>query len=180
MKPWQYKLLLAVSAILISPLAQAHSNSLSTGLLAGLSHPLLGLDHLVALIMAGLLMGKLASARYLALGGFLLALGVGATAGILLGAQPWVEGAILLSIPVFLALQWAREKAQLKIATTVMGMFMVAHGWAHGVEMTGMNTSFIVGFLLSSAMIIGLSSLLGSTLSSHMKANKKAATTSHA
>ena len=174
MRPWQFKLwqksLLGVSAVLISPLAQAHDGSLSSGLLAGLGHPLSGVDHLVALLLAGLLLGRLVTGRrLLTLGGFLLALGLGAAGGIFLGTQLWVEAAILLSLPVFLALQWLRDNVQLQVAGAVVGVFMVAHGWAHGVEMTGMNAAFIFGFLLTSAIIMGLSCLFGVALYSRKK-----------
>jgi len=164
------KSLLGVSALLMSPLAQAHDNSLSTGLFAGLGHPLSGVDHLVALILAGLLLGRLVSGRRsLVMSGFLLALGLGAAGGIILGAQLWVEAAILLSLPVFLALQWLKGSIRLQVACAVVGVFMVAHGWAHGVEMTGMNAAFVFGFLLTSATTMGLSCLFGIALFSCVK-----------
>jgi len=175
MKTWQ-KLLLTVSAVLISPLAQAHDNSLSTGLLAGLGHPLLGIDHLLALVLAGLLLARLTAGKQIAFGGLLFALGLGAAGGMMLGTQMWVEAAILLSLPVFVALQWARTR--LKTATTVAGIFMLAHGWAHGIEMADINTAFIFGFLLTSAMIMGLSGLLSTALYSRMKT--RTITTNHA
>jgi len=170
-KTWQ-KSLFAIGVILISPLAQAHDNSLSTGLLAGLSHPLLGVDHLVALVLAGLLLGRLTSGKQSALGGLLLALGLGAAGGAMLGAQMWIEAAILLSLPIFFALQWA--STQLKTATMVMGIFMLAHGWAHGVEMANMNMAFIAGFLWTSAITMAASSLLGAALHSRIQARTSA------
>ncbi len=165
MKHW-HKLLFIAGAVLLSPQALAHDNSLSTGLLAGLSHPLTGADHFLALMLAGLLAGRLIRGRRLALGGLLLALGLGAGAGILLGAQAWTEGAILLSVPVFFALQWIRQAGLMKAAMIIMSLFMIAHGWAHGVEMGGMDKSFVLGFLLTSAAVMGLFSLLGAALKS--------------
>lgn len=165
-----HKLVITLGAILVSPLAQAHNNSLSTGLLAGLAHPLTGLDHLAALILSGILIGRLASSRRLALGGLLCALGLGAAGGYLLGAQAVVEGVILLSLPVFLALQWLRKPAQVKSGVAVMSLFMVAHGWAHGVEMSGMVQGFIPGFLLTSATVTGLSALVSATVRARFSA----------
>lgn len=165
MKHW-HKLLFISGAVLLSPQAQAHINSLSTGLLAGIIHPLSGADHFLALMLAGLLSGRLIHGRYLALFGLLLALGLGAGAGILLGAQAWTEGAILLSVPVFFALQWIKQDGHMKAAMIIMSLFMIAHGWAHGVEMGDMDKSFILGFLLTSATVMGLFSLLGAALKS--------------
>ncbi len=169
-----HKLVITLGAILVSPLAQAHNNGLSTGLLAGLGHPLTGLDHLAALILSGILIGRLTSSRRLALGGLLCTLGLGAVAGNLLGAQAAVEGAILLSLPVFLALQWLRQPGQVKSGVAVMGLFMVAHGWAHGVEMGAMAQGFIPGFLLTSAAVMGLSAVVSATVRTRFSATTAA------
>ncbi len=163
-----YKLLLISAAVLMSPQVLAHENGLSTGLLAGLVHPLSGVDHFIALMLAGVLVGRLASGRRLALGGLLLMLGLGAGGGILVGAQAWIEAAILLSMPVFLALQWIKQARRMKIAIAIMGLFMIAHGWAHGVEMAGMDKSFILGFLLTSAAVMGLPSVFVMGLKSRL------------
>ncbi len=169
MKHW-HKLLLIPAVVLISPPVLAHDNGLATGLFAGLSHPVSGVDHLAALVLAGVFIGRFVSGRRLALGGLLLALGLGAGGGLLLGAQAWVEGAILLSLPVFFALQWIRHAGRMKIAVIMMGLFMIAHGWAHGVAMGGMDTGFAIGFLLASAGVMGLSSLFGAALESRLTA----------
>ncbi len=51
---------------------------------------------------------------------------------------------------------------------------LLAHAWAHGVEMAG--TGFIVGILLIAALLIGLSRLLGGAHSARIQAK----TTNHA
>jgi len=163
------KLLLTVGVTLLSPLAQAHDNSLPANLLAGLNHPLSGVDHLISLALIGLLLGQLSINRQLALGGFLLALGLGTVGGIILSTQMWIEAAILFSLPVFFILLWAKEKIQLKIATTTAAMFMVAHGWSHGAEISSMNLSFIFGLLLTSVILMSLFSLFFITVSSRIK-----------
>lgn len=155
MKP-ACKRIIIIAACLASPLAQAHDNSLTTGLLAGLAHPLTGLDHLAALILSGFLVGRLASGKYRALSGLVGALGLGATCGILLGTQAGIESLVLLSLPIVLGLQVIRQPGRLNMAVTAMGLFMVAHGWAHGVEVNGATLTFISGFLLTSSLILGL------------------------
>jgi len=166
MKP-ACKPIIILAACLTSPLAQAHVNGLATGLLSGLTHPLTGLDHLAALILSGLLIGRLPRGRSLALAGLIGALGLGAEGGILLGAQAGVEYLVLLSLPVLFAFQWIRKVDQLKLAVTVIGLFMVAHGWAHGVEVHGLTQAFVSGFLLSSLFVAGVSA----SISHHTSSN---------
>jgi len=54
------------------------------------------------------------------------------------------------------------------IALTIMSLFMLAHGWAHGVELSGMNHSFIIGLLMMSATVVGLFSLTGIAVKSRL------------
>ncbi|HHJ13390.1 MAG TPA: hypothetical protein ENJ79_03310 [Gammaproteobacteria bacterium] len=148
--------ILILAATLVSPLAQAHDNGLSSGLLAGLVHPLTGLDHLAALILAGFLVGRLKRGEWLALGALIGALGAGAMGGALLGTQAGVENLILLSLPVLLGFQWLRGRVPVRLAVAVTGLFMLAHGWAHGVEVQGNTLAFFIGFLLTSTVIAGV------------------------
>jgi urease accessory protein len=139
----------------VSPLVFAHPGHLSGGLFAGLSHPLTGLDHLMALVLAGILIGtgKAGKARML-IPVMLLALGGGALVGVEAGAQSWIEASIMLSIPVFLVVQFLSANMIRKIALGVYSAFFVVHGWAHGVEISGDPLAFIGGFLLSSAAVL--------------------------
>jgi len=168
-------LIIALGASLMSPLAQAHTGNLTTGLLAGLEHPLTGLDHLTALILSGLLIGRLVTGKRRGLAGLVCALALGAAGGLLLGAQTSVESLILLSLPVLFVFQWIRHTGQLKMAVTVMGFFMVAHGWAHGAEMQGSAQGFMAGFLLTSAVIAGASTWLSTIIRTHLNRAGKTA-----
>ena len=173
MKP-TCKQIIVFAACLMSPLAQAHDNSLTSGLFAGLAHPLTGLDHLAALVLSGFLIGRLVRGKYLALAGLVGALGLGAVGGIVLGAQSGTESLVLLSLPVLLAFQWIRKPGRLQLAVTVMGLFMVAHGWAHGVEVQGGTLAFVSGFLLMSSVIPGLCALVSHYLSmSHLSSFRR-------
>jgi len=161
------KFLLMLTGVLLSSPALAHSNDISSGLLAGFVHPLTGIDHLLALILAGFFIGRNVFSRQRQVGFllmFLLTLAMGAGAGLALGAQAWIESAILLSLPVFFALQWLK---QTNIIAMILGLFMLAHGWAHGVEMSMINSSFLFGFLLSSMLAISFSIFIGMRLRSH-------------
>jgi len=55
---------------------------------------------------------------------------------------------------------------------------LLAHAWAHGVEMAGTSTGFIFGILLISAIFIGLFSLLGRAL--YARIRSRTTTANHA
>ncbi len=55
---------------------------------------------------------------------------------------------------------------------------LLAHLWAHGVEMAGTNTGFIFGILLITAILIGLFSLFSKALYARVRA--RTATANHA
>jgi len=159
-----FTFLFSIASLLVSPLALAHEQNLSSSFLTGLSHPITGLDHLLVLMIAGLFMGRLTAAKGLAFfSGLLMTLGLGVGGGLLPGSLPgslaWLEVAILLSLPVFLGLFYFRKSVSVSIAFFSMGLFMVFHGWVHGLELAAMHSSFIFGLFLSSALVMGLSSL---------------------
>jgi len=169
----QYKFLVAVIISLLAPMAQAHTGHheglMLTGLVAGLTHPLMGADHLIALVLVGFLMSRRKGSQLIMLGGIVLSLALGALLGGWLGAQAWVEAAVLLSIPAFLVMQWANKSSHLKLTVLLVSLFMMTHGWAHGVEMKEISLSFILGFLFTSTVIISMTSLLIAVLKSNRK-----------
>lgn len=165
MKHWN-KYLIVFVVLLISPLAQAHNDHITVGFVAGLSHPFSGIDHLLALVLAGLFVGRLITKRRVAIGFLLFALGLGISGALLMGVQAGMETAILISIPVFVAVQWLTQSVQVKVAFATISLFMVSHGWMHGIELAGMHNSFVFGLLLASAVVLSLSGLLGSIIKS--------------
>ncbi|MGB5519082.1 MAG: HupE/UreJ family protein, partial [Gammaproteobacteria bacterium] len=99
-----------------------------------------------------------------------LALGLGVVGALLVGGQAWIEAAIVFSLPLFLALQWIKHDGSVKIALAAMSLFMVAHGWVHGIELDGMNLSFIFGLLIVSAMVMSVFSVIGIAIESRLTA----------
>jgi urease accessory protein len=165
-----YQLFIATSAMLISPMALAHDHDASSGFIAGLMHPVTGIDHLIALMLAGLFIGRRGSARWIAISGLMLALGSGTGGALLLGTQAWMEAAIVVSVPLFLALQWIRQDGRVRIALATMCLFMGAHGWAHGHEPAAMNLGFMFGWLVMSATVMCVLSVIGIAVESKLTA----------
>lgn len=172
MKPL-IKLLITFSLTILSPLAMAHDNHLSSSLLSGMTHPLIGFDHLVALILCGVLIARLNSGQCIATGAVTFALILGAVGALLFGTQTWlqtawVEAAILLSIPLFFSLLWIQRTVQ-KLSVFIMSIFMIAHGWAHGIEVISQshnmqhiidNTGFMFGFVLTCTTLVSVSNVI--------------------
>ncbi len=169
-----YKILGVGLSLLVSPtLCLAHAAPVSEGLYAGFLHPLSGWDHLAAFMLAGLMIGMQHKARPF-IPALLLALGGGALTGMALGAQAWIEAAVLLSLPVLLVFVMCRRAGVQNLALGICAGFFVAHGWAHGVDVTGSAPAFIAGFVSSSALVLAAASALARRIRTHSGAARYA------
>ena len=160
----RHQLLVAICTLLASPMAMAHDHSVTTGFVAGLLHPITGVDHLVALMLAGFFIGRPGSRQWISVSALLIALGSGAAGAQLLGAQAWMEVAIVFSLPLFFVMQWIKRPGTVNLAVITMSLFMIAHGWMHGLELADMNSSYIFGILTASGAVLCLFSRIGRTV----------------
>ena len=158
-------------AALMPAVALAHpgheSTSLASGLVSGALHPLLGLDHLLALLAVGLLSARLEGKQRFAIpAAFIAMMAVGfytAHAGMHGIAAGTIEVAIAASIVaagafVTIAFVLKRNHAISAMAAWGMTGFAVFHGLAHGLEVpaeAAMN-GFAFGFLVLSTLLISL------------------------
>jgi urease accessory protein len=150
---------LAGVALALAPAtAWAHPDHAGAGgLLAGLEHPLTGVDHLVAMLLVGLWAGLLApkSPRALALPAtFLAAMLAGFVTSAFVGGG-FAEPIIVLSLVALGAAAALRLRAPMALATGVAALFGFAHGLAHGFETPGgaFPALFAVGFLASTGAL---------------------------
>jgi urease accessory protein len=123
---------------------------------AGWQHPLLGLDHLLAMIAVGLLAVRsggrslwLMPAAFL---GSMLLGGMAAAAGLPL---PGVEVGVIASVLVLGWLIATTRVAPRQVAVALVMLFAFFHGHAHASEMlaNGSLAPFAAGFLLSTALL---------------------------
>ena len=148
--------------------AFAHLDPAEHGsLMAGLSHPLSGADHILAMVAVGLWASQIGGRALLAVP----AAFVGTMAlGFLLAVSgidiPFVEPAILASV-IGLGLLVATA-ARLPVAgsVAVVGLFALFHGHAHGGELGAAGAlQFGLGFLVATAALhaagVGLGIALG-------------------
>lgn len=144
----------AASLMLVAGSAWAHPGHdvAGGGFAAGLGHPLLGLDHLLAMLAIGLfsmrqsaVMGRVVPP--LAVGGMLLGAGLG-WGGV---ALPGVELGIALSVLLAGLLVAALARVSPAPGGIAVVAFMVFHGHAHAAEMPhGASTlPYLAGFSLA-------------------------------
>lgn len=152
--------LLALLLLLAAVPAHAHEQTgQAAGFLSGLAHPVSGLDHVLAMICVGLWGAQLGAPAIwmlpvvfpmlMALGGFLGLVGVsvpGTEVGIALSA-------ILLGVMVAL-----EAHPPLWVAVTLVGVFGIFHGYAHGTELPAGENALLysVGFVVATGCLHGV------------------------
>ena len=150
--------LLALALLLTPALAFAHPGHEASGLLTGLAHPLLGLDHLLALLAVGLWAAQQQGSARLAVPlTFLACLLLGGLLGFaglrLPGLETGIAGSVLaLGLLVALA-----ARPALTFALPLTALFALAHGVAHGLELPVLTSpwSYSLGFLAATAALHG-------------------------
>lgn len=160
-------LLAGLSLVFTAP-AFAHVGHGETGgLLAGLAHPVLGIDHLLALLAMGLWSAALAArARLFIIPAVSLLMAASALAGLAGFALPHMETGIALSV-LILGLMLSFALRQQMTGLLLIALFTLFHGNAHGLEApTGVSlATYFLGFTLASLALVGAGQWLGRTLS---------------
>jgi urease accessory protein len=167
------KLLMAAGLLLTATTTAAHTGHgahAESGFLSGLLHPMLGLDHLLAMaaigfwsVRQGNTMKKITP--LFAIGGMILGAGI-AWGGMSL---PGVETGISLSVILGGILIAAMVKLPTAVGGLLVAAFMVFHGFAHGVEMPAGATlvAYLTGFSIATLALTyagrGLGNLMRKT-----------------
>ncbi|GGX43619.1 HupE/UreJ family protein [Saccharospirillum salsuginis] len=138
-------------------LALAHTgHGTESGFTAGLTHPIGGLDHILALVAVGFWGAHLGgSARWQLPLAFVAAMLVGGALGMAGIALPGVEPMILVSsIVIGLALAIS-GKLNTGLAAALCAGFAIFHGVAHGAEMPVASSAlgYAAGFALATAAL---------------------------
>lgn len=154
--------LFVFAAFAVAGSAQAHPGALfgfagAAGFMPGFLHPLGGADHVVAMLLAGVLAAQVGrSALWLVPLAVLAMIALGGVLGAAGGAQSVVEFGIFGSLLVMGGLvAWAPRLPSV-LAATIAGGFAIFHGIAHGAAMpaTGTGAIYGLGFLAASAALI--------------------------
>jgi len=156
-------LLIAVPAYAHHPMGGVTPSTLVEGLLSGIGHPIIGIDHLAFVIGIGLAVSFLS--RGLAMPGFF----VGATllgTGIHLMAfsLPFVEVVISASVLLLGVMIFVKRSQPLAIWASLFVVAGIFHGYAYGEAIIGAEAtplvSYLAGFAITQYLIAGAAFLI--------------------
>jgi urease accessory protein len=153
------RLTLWTSAVLLAAAlpASAHpGHGPMSGFAAGISHPLSGFDHLLAMVAVGLWAGLCGGRReWLWPATFVSSMVVGGAIGMSTAVTIPVEPAILASVLVLGLVTTLGLRAPPVLGGLLIAVFGLAHGYAHGTEMphTAHGLDFAAGFTLATATL---------------------------
>lgn len=143
--------------LLLPSVASAHSaHGSAGGFVSGFTHPIGGLDHVVAMVAVGLLGAILGGrAMWLLPVVFPMVMALGGALGVLGVPVPFVEAGIALSGIVLGLMVLCWWKPPLGVAAAVVAVFAVFHGHAHGTELPGSANpiTYAIGFVISTGLL---------------------------
>lgn len=176
MKSQRVLLILALLLFLLvlPTIAYAHDETTVArfgSFIAGLTHPILGLDHLLAMLSVGIISAQIGGkaiwqvpttfVAVMAIGGTLGLLGVGLTA---------IEFGIALSVLALGVAIFMEKGIPIAVVMVAVGLFAIFHGYAHGAEMPSLAqpVRYALGFLTGTA-VIHITGVLIGDIPSHYK-----------
>jgi urease accessory protein len=151
-----FALFLPLIAVVTGPAVAHTGKGAGGGILTGFLHPILGLDHVAAMVAVGLwgaILGR--PAIWVLPVAFPLVMAIGGALGVAGIELPWIETGIAASaVAIGLAVALALRPPVVVAALTVGG-FAIFHGHAHGTEMpTAANpVAYAVGFVLGTGLL---------------------------
>lgn len=149
--------ILAVPLMLIAAQAGAHTGEgINTGFASGFWHPILGWDHVVAMVAVGLWGAFLgAPSIWILPVVFPLVMAVGGAMGVIGVPLPAVETGIALSGVVLGLLIAFAVRAPIWVAAVIVGVFAIFHGHAHGTELPQAFSpyGYAVGFVVGTGLL---------------------------
>jgi urease accessory protein len=130
------RVLVPLVAYALSSLAFAHAgHGQDAGIVGGIAHPFVGMDHLLAAIAVGLFAAAQSGAgRWLAPAAFLGGMCGGIVLGRVLGLPPVLEIGIAGSVLAVGVMILVAKRIPDPAALAVFGLFGILHGAAHGAE----------------------------------------------
>ncbi len=139
----------------------------TSGFAAGIGHPILGADHLLAMIAVALWAALISPRQFwIAPAGFLTGMILGGLAGLGGGTLPGMEIAIAGSVLAFGLLTLFKTPLPALAGAALALVFGAAHGFAHGAEIPAEAGAFsyVAGFLIATAALHLTGTLAGLAL----------------
>jgi len=170
-----YQTLFILASYLLSAVAFAHGNheaqvANSQQFISGLLHPFSGMDHLLALLLAAVLLHQCRLPMIKSVTALITLMAIGAASGLLSGSQGWVEAAILMSLAAMFILLWIKPVQIQKVVLAVCSLAIITQGWAHAAFASTATMSilhemqFISGVLVSSLLLLSVFATIASLI----------------
>lgn len=138
--------------------ALAHSghDTIGNALFAGMAHPLMGIDHLIAMVAMGVWASGFAPKQSRSMLAAFFALLVGGFSLGLTGVSfSFMETGIVMTSVLTGLLIATRKNVTQGLAVSLAACFAMFHGFAHGLETAGsVPFLFASGFLMTSATLV--------------------------
>lgn len=177
MKKIAIPLFLAVIMLVVPQVILAHDDTTVIRLgsfLAGFTHPVLGLDHFLAMLSVGIISAQIGGrAIWLVPLTFVVVMAAGGVVGLAGFGLTAIEAGIASSVLV-LGIAIAAEKSiPVAVGLLAVSLFAIFHGYAHGAEMPSMANPvrYALGFLSGTAVIHIIGVILGD-IPTHYDASK--------
>ena len=151
-------------AFLLVPILSFAHGSHGSGFMAGFTHPILGIDHNLAIVGTGIIGYVLNKKQwYFYPAAFMVMMIIGGLLGIGNEATSLIENIIVGSVIVIGVVLGLSLKPSTIVAVSVLGIFGFVHGYAHGAEMPETTTAFkyISGYIGGAALLSLLGLVIG-------------------
>lgn len=153
-----------LSAVIVGCAVLAHATTafahaevgVAGGLVSGLLHPVMGMDHLVAMVAVGLWGAQLGQpALWLLPITFPMMMSMGALLGLAQVPLPFIEFGIACSALALGLVVAGALRPPLWVAMALVAIFAIFHGHAHGTEVPDAANplAYGVGFVLSTGLL---------------------------
>src|SRR5215468_5226720 len=122
------------------------------GLLSGLGHPIIGVDHFAFIVGVGCMariVGQVALLPLL----FVIGSVIGCGVHVLKFTLPWTELAIAITLALAAAVVGTRAKAPIGILATAITIAGAVHGYAYGESIVGAERTPLVAYRCGCALI---------------------------
>ncbi len=161
-----HRLLLSTLFIMATTPALAHvGQHLGFSAASGFAHPLMGLDHLAAMIAVGFWAAMARGKRiWIWPAAFVVAMLAGGVIGRAGIELPHVEPVIALSVVVLGVLVATGVRAPVWLGATLIAVFAIFHGHAHGAEAPAEGwAGYALGFAAATALLhlVGIGAGIG-------------------
>jgi len=156
----------AAIGMVLPAVAHAHPGHVNGGLIGGFTHPFSGLDHILVMMLVGLVAARSGGRALILLPAtFIVVMVLGSLSGITGANVSIVELGIATSLVALGVCAMFNVRIPAALAMTATALFAFFHGQAHGAELPADTTKlpFVAGFVIATATLhlIGIAAWIG-------------------